>query len=569
MELFSLFGRIFIDDKEAGSSLDSIDKKAGGLGSKFGLLAKGAGIAAGMLGAAFLAISVGAVKDVAEAEKHVAQLEAVLKSTGGAAGVTKDQALELAEAFEKTTTFSAESTLAAQNLLLTFTNIGKDVFPEATKTALDMATALGTDAASQSIQLGKALNDPTNGISALTRVGVTFTEEQKNVIEALQATGDMAGAQTIILQELQREFGGSAEAAGNTFAGKLEIAKNALGNMAEKIGVALMPYLQQMLDWILLHMPEIEMVFEYVFNVIGIVISTTIEWIKVIIDWVKSWARENNDQLTAIKDLFIELFQSISDFISAFIEWAKLVWMQYGDEISVILKAGWDLIVIIFTTAITIIKDIFNVFAALFKGDWQGLWDAIKILFYDVFERIKNIFSGVYDWFVARLALFTTMISDNWKTSWTAIKDFFAGIWDGIVQVAKDRINLVIGLINKMINALNSIKFTIPDFVPDIGGETISFKIPKVPYLAKGGNVIGRGSFISGEAGAELVTLGSNGATVIPLTNQQKESVYSGPDQNRSITQNITINSPSPLSPSEVARKSLQASRKLAMEWGI
>lgn len=75
-------------------------------------------------------------------------------------------------------------------MLLTFTNIGGEVFPKATETLLDMATAMsggmtpGAEAlTSQAIQLGKALNDPINGITALTRVGVTFTEGQKNMIE--------------------------------------------------------------------------------------------------------------------------------------------------------------------------------------------------------------------------------------------------------------------------------------------------------------------------------------------------------------------------------------------------
>lgn len=99
-------------------------------------------------------------------------------------------------------------------MLLTFTNIGKDVFPDATSTMLDMATAMNgglTPSAEQlkgtSIQLGKALNDPISGISALSKVGVTFTEQQKKQIEAMVQAGDAAGAQKLILAELGREFG--------------------------------------------------------------------------------------------------------------------------------------------------------------------------------------------------------------------------------------------------------------------------------------------------------------------------------------------------------------------------
>jgi len=187
------------------------------------------------------------VKDAANAEKYVTQLDAALKSTGGAAGMTRTELLDLAEGFEQTTKFSAEMALNAESLLLTFTNIGKDTFPRATKATADMATALGTDMAGQSIALGKALNNPIKGITALTRVGVSFTDEQKKSIKAMQEAGDMAGAQAIILSELEKEFGGSAKAAGETFGGQLVIAKNAVMGAAEAIGKDMIPVLMELM----------------------------------------------------------------------------------------------------------------------------------------------------------------------------------------------------------------------------------------------------------------------------------------------------------------------------------
>jgi hypothetical protein len=99
-----------------------------------------------------------------------------------------------------------------------------------------MSQALGQDLKSSAIQLGKALQDPIEGVTALRRVGVNFTDEQKNMIEALVKSGKLEEAQTFILKELQTEFGGSARAAGQTFAGQLEILKNGLGNVKETIG---------------------------------------------------------------------------------------------------------------------------------------------------------------------------------------------------------------------------------------------------------------------------------------------------------------------------------------------
>jgi phage-related protein len=109
-----------------------------------------------------------------------------------------------------------------------------------------MAQAMGMDLQSATMLVGKALNDPVKGMTALTRSGVQFTDAQKEAIAAMVEMGDTAGAQQIILKELEVQFGGSAEAAGKTFGGQLDIMKNALGNVGEEIGGALIPVLTDM-----------------------------------------------------------------------------------------------------------------------------------------------------------------------------------------------------------------------------------------------------------------------------------------------------------------------------------
>lgn len=167
-----------------------------------------------------------------------AQLDTVLRSTSQAAGLNAEQLKAMASEMQGVTTFGDEAIIGMQNLLLTFTNIGGEggIFERTTKVALDVATAMGMDLKSSALQLGKALNDPATGLSMLTRVGITFSEKQKAVIKQLQATGDMAGAQTVILEELERQFGGSAEAAANTFGGAMAQVQNAIGDVLEALG---------------------------------------------------------------------------------------------------------------------------------------------------------------------------------------------------------------------------------------------------------------------------------------------------------------------------------------------
>jgi phage-related protein len=182
-----------------------------------------------------------------EHQDIMAQTAKVLKSTGDASGMTQQSLEDLATSLEKTTYFSKDQTEAGENLLLTFTGIGKDVFPQTTKVMLDMSRAMGQDVKSSAIQLGKALNDPSQGLTALTRVGVTFTDQQKQQIQTMQDAGDVAGAQKIILAELNREFGGSADAT-TTAAGRMQIFKDRIEDLKERIASGLLPILDGLIE---------------------------------------------------------------------------------------------------------------------------------------------------------------------------------------------------------------------------------------------------------------------------------------------------------------------------------
>lgn len=233
--------------KDFGNQVDSMNT-----GINRGLKTAAVGLA--VAGAAAVGFGVAAVKAFTESEDLIAQTNAVLKSTGGIAGVTAEEVDKLSAALERTTKFSDEEVRSAQNMLLTFTGISKKVFPDTTRAALDMATALKMDATSAAMALGKAMNSPTDGVTKLTRMGVVFTDKQKEQIKVMQEAGDVAGAQAVILKELQTEYGGSAEAAGGTFSGQLIRLKNQLNNAQEAIGgmivQALLPLAAQLSDFV-------------------------------------------------------------------------------------------------------------------------------------------------------------------------------------------------------------------------------------------------------------------------------------------------------------------------------
>jgi len=183
-----------------------------------------------------------------ESNRVMAQTEAVVRSTGGAAGYSAQQVAEMAAEIQKTTAVSDEAAQQGMNMLLTFTKIGQETFPQATQAMLDMATAMnggvtpsGEELRQTAIQLGKALQDPILGMTALRRVGVNFTKDQQDMVQQMVETGHQMDAQKFILQELAREFGGSAAAQANTFEGQMLRLGNQLNDFKENVGRALIP----------------------------------------------------------------------------------------------------------------------------------------------------------------------------------------------------------------------------------------------------------------------------------------------------------------------------------------
>ena len=237
------------------------DQASSGLSSLGGALSSLGGIAAGGALAAVTALGagiVGGVGDAREAARIFAQTEAVITSTGQAAGVTAQQVTDYAASLSAASgqsLFGDSQIQESTNLLLTFTEIKGKTLEAATAISVDMAQAMGGAPKDAAIQLGKALNDPVAGITALSRVGVSFTDQQKEQIKTMQEAGNTAGAQAIILAELNKEFGGSAKAAADADGGMARF-KDVIGETFESVGGKLLPVLNRFAEW--LNSPEVQ-----------------------------------------------------------------------------------------------------------------------------------------------------------------------------------------------------------------------------------------------------------------------------------------------------------------------
>ncbi|MFN8623361.1 MAG: hypothetical protein U0869_21705 [Chloroflexota bacterium] len=245
-------GKVSGSVRQVGRDAQRASKGTGTMARSLGSLASAAGL--GAIGMTALLAKIGgeSVAEWREAEKAGKQTAAVIRSTGGDANVTAGHIGSLANQLSVLAGIDDEAIQGAENLLLTFTKVrneagrGNKVFDAATGLITDMSAAMGTSLRSSTIAVGKALNDPVKGITALRRVGVSFTKQQQDQIKALVKSGDTLGAQKIILRELRREFAGSAKA----HADPLDKLNVSWKNLEETIGGFLGPKVSDAAEWL-------------------------------------------------------------------------------------------------------------------------------------------------------------------------------------------------------------------------------------------------------------------------------------------------------------------------------
>ncbi len=189
---------------------------------------------AGLLSGALLGVGVGTIfnkfiEETKNAQSEQAQLAAVLKSTGNAAGFT---AAELNKMASGMAGFVSEGDInRAQTRLLSYTGVVGEEFPRALQAAIDMSVRLGMTVEQSAETVGKALDIPSKGLTALSKQGFRFTEDQKKLVESLEATGRVAEAQDVVLKALESSYGGAAEAARNTLGGALQALQNQIDDL--------------------------------------------------------------------------------------------------------------------------------------------------------------------------------------------------------------------------------------------------------------------------------------------------------------------------------------------------
>tara|TARA_Y100000593_G_scaffold36324_1_gene70717 strand:- start:9245 stop:12100 length:2856 start_codon:yes stop_codon:yes gene_type:complete len=190
-------------------------------------------------------VVLGQTRAWADYREAIGRVHAVLKSTNNAVGVSVGQIKALATELQETTGVSDTFTISTAALLASFKNIHEEVFPAAIKSIIDTTAAMHggkvTEEAlrAETVRLGKALNDPIKGMTALTRVGVTFSTQQKQQINLHMLSGKSIKAQQMILKELNDEFADQASVEG--YNNTMRVLSTAVGDLQKRIGEQLTP----------------------------------------------------------------------------------------------------------------------------------------------------------------------------------------------------------------------------------------------------------------------------------------------------------------------------------------
>lgn len=469
----------------------------GGTLSKLGGIAKRVA-KVGLLGLAGAAAW--ATKQFIDQEKATAQLNAVLRSTKGVAGVTSKAALKLADSLQTVTTFADEQILAGENLLLTFTKIGKDIFPDATETMLDMSEALGQDVKNSAIQLGKALQDPILGVTALRRVGVNFSAKQKDVIKDLVETGQAAKAQQIILKELKTEFGGSARAAADTFGGSLKRLKNLAGEAAEMIGGALAESLDRYTGAVLKWLSS----------------DTTAKHIQNFMNKVQSL-------ITVLNDTVIMVAQFLSPKVKELMGHLRMLWLE-------VIQPMIPVVGVLLVAALATLIDILNILIPFITDNKVAVWGLVGAI---IAWKVAMAISKVVTAFTASMAIV------RGATNAAAARFLFLGATVGAIPAAIGIAVAVAGIASVIIafqelrraidNARDSADQAAASYAryqkkvgkktglrPEAGGylpSNIKFGKPRKKQL--GGLITAGKPYLVGEAGPEIIRPNKN-SKVIP-----------------------------------------------------
>ena len=504
-------------ERTLGRKLGGITKQVEDTGHKAGK-GFGGGFNAGIrsiAGAAALLLSVSEVirflkesnAEARESQKVSAATAQLIKTTGGAANVTAGYVDQLTTSLSNKNGVDDEAIAKGANLLLTFKRVrneageGGRIFDRANQAAVDLsATGFGS-ITTASKQLGKALQDPIKGTTALARAGVTFTDQQKEQITKMVEAGDILGAQKVILAEVESQVGGVGRA--STTAGEKAVV--AWDNFKELLGTALLPLVDKFSTFMLdKGIPALSSFVSFLSTNIPNAVSNatnTIEGFKEAL--TKGWERDTgtwgNEIIyagLAIRKAFLPVVAfirsevvprvaSIGDAFSDLLTVLKPIAVQIGTAIQSVLspKGGggeaWTTIQDTIVSALVFIERTVRTVTKIISAVWAEHGDTITAVVKSNWSAVAGIVKGALSVLSGYLKLATSLMAGDWSGAWKGMRQVMKGQLDIITSIVKG--------VGKILGALVATAWSgMVDTVKFWMGRLVGFLAEKWSGIARG-----------------------------------------------------------------------------------
>ena len=480
-----------------------------------------------------------AAEGVQQANNRIAQIAKSTALFGSETDAVTSRLIKFAEAQEMRLAVDAEVIKGVQGQLLTFKALGASagevggIFDRTTEAAFNMAAAGFGSAESNAIQLGKALEDPIRGLTALRRSGTTFTADQQELIKTLVESGNLLGAQELILGELESQYGGVAEATANAST-KIALA---FDNIKEQAGGVLLPVFAELVEGL---MP----VTEAIGNELGKTLEALSPVLMDVAKMIPGLLTAFTPLIPVIGQLAVIFFQMVEKLLPVFVELftmllpiiaelAPIIGEVFLTALDALLPVFMSLVEALMPLVMALLPVLSTLITALAPvlvkviDAFMPLLDLILPILIDLIEFLVpilvltaeilsvllvnavNYLTDAFTNFMAFLEPFTKAFEDTFG----GLSTFFYGIINGMIGMWEGFANSIINGVNFVIRALNRIQVKAPKWVTDLTGMTsFGFNIGELPKialprvaLAEGGIVTGPMNALIGEAGPEAV----------------------------------------------------------------
>lgn len=509
-------------------SLDDSTDHLGKFGSSLGGLGKAAGLAFAAAAAGAVAFGVSALKAAADADPISRNMENAAKNAL-VFGSTAGEIEKVTDALDKHSTKLAELTgvddefinglKTAWLAVPAIAGMGVEGMNKLATISLDIAASAGKDAEGVATSIAKAFENPETALAKLQKAGVFLTDSQNATYEAMVATGDAAGAQAYLVDELAVKYQGAAEAAANPF----DRLKVIFENLQETIGSALLPAIEQIVPLIadfvsqLTESPAFQQFIDLLAQTFSELVAALMPLLPILMDLLLSL-------LPPVMELISVLAPIVAMLVEAFIPLVDAVLPLLVDLIMSLLPIFLQLIEGLIIPLIPIVVMLIEAFMPLIEAVLPILMELLDALM-PILLVVAKIFSagltiaiGIFAGVLERLLPAIKFVTDGIAAVFDWLANNINGVLNWIIGAVEGFINFLADAINGAIDPLNSLL----DGVAALTGGAIDINIEKIakvslPRLANGGIVMPR-------PGGTLATIGEAGQAeaVIPLDKLDK-----------------------------------------------